>query len=293
MTTGVLAALGAALLWVTATRLFQGAGRQVPPLELNLAKGGCALLLFAATLPFTQAAHDWPGLPAVTLLGLSGVIGIGMGDTAYFRALAALGTRRTLLMELLAAPTAAGLSWVALRENLAPLAWLGLALTLAGVAAAVLGMSAREPAGRVPRAALRWGLLAAAGQGVGMVLARAALQGGGLDPALAAMLRLAAGQAWLLLAWHWLGRPSFTLLAPGGRGLWVRVAGAALLGTWLGIWLQQVSLAKLPAGVAQSLLSTAPLFAMLLAALAGRRPGPLAWAGALLAVLGVALLSTS
>ncbi|MFA7331419.1 MAG: EamA family transporter [Candidatus Delongbacteria bacterium] len=292
--TGIAAALGAALLWVLATRLFQGAGSRLPALELNLCKGACALLLFSLTLPFTLPGTPRPDGAALGLLVLSGVLGIGLGDTAYFRALGVLGTRRVLLLELLAAPTAAGLSWLALQETLRPAAWLGLGLTLVGVGLAVWGGFRPEGARRLPPAALLWGLLAALCQGGGLVLARGAFHATGMDPALAAGLRLAAGEAALLLAW------SFSSTGAGRRAwqalrtdrLWLRVAGAALLGTWLGIWLQQVSLARLPAGVAQTLLSTAPLFALLLARLSGRRTGALAWAGAALALAGIFLLSS-
>lgn len=290
---GILAALGAALLWVLATRLFQGAGSRLAPLELNLAKGACALLLFSLSLPFTLPGSRTPDATAVALLALSGALGIGLGDTAYFRALGALGTRRVLLLELLAAPTAAGLSWLVFQEGLSPAAWLGLTLTLAGVGLAVLGGFRPEGSPALPVPALGYGLLAALCQGSGLVLARGAFLGSGLDPALAAWIRLAAGELALLAA---------LLVSTGGLSwkpwrllrenrLWLRVGGAALLGTWLGIWLQQLSLSRLPAGAAQTLLSTAPLFALLLARLSGRRAGLLAWLGAALALGGIFLLS--
>lgn len=302
MSAGILAALGAALLWTLATRLFQGAGARVPPLELNLAKGLVALALFAAVLVLRPAGPP-PGATAAAWLAISGAVGIGAGDTAYFRALGALGTRRVLLLELLAAPTAVLLSWLALDEALAWRDGGGLALILGGVALAVSGLAPATPApeaqgeraqvlARSLWPALGWGLLAAFCQGTGLVLARAALRGGEVDPAVAAAWRLAAGAVCLAAVWAVSRRGRPVLLARGTGTLWARLAAAAALGTWLGIWLQQASLARLPAGVAQTLLATAPLFAMGLAALAGRRPAPRAWLGAAAAVAGVALLGS-
>jgi drug/metabolite transporter (DMT)-like permease len=296
---GVAAALGAALLWVLATRLFQGAGERLSPLRLNAAKGAFALLLFSASLPLLLPGSRPPTWTEGGWLALSGVVGIGMGDTAYFRALSGLGTRRVLLLELLAAPSSVALAWLALGESLPPRAGAGLLLTLSGVGLAVAGGFPAE--GRPAlRGAVGWGLLAAACQGAGVVMARGAFRQPGLEPALAAWIRLGAGELVLLtllalLAWkrrrsrqdHRTQRSDRPTL-----GLWLRVAGAAALGTWLGIWLQQASLTVLPAGVAQTLLATAPLFALALAALAGHRARPAAWAGAALALFGIFLLAS-
>jgi drug/metabolite transporter (DMT)-like permease len=61
----------------------------------------------------------------VGILALSGVIGIGLGDTAYFAAINRLGPRRALLLETLAPPIAALLALVFLQEALSLRAWLG------------------------------------------------------------------------------------------------------------------------------------------------------------------------
>jgi drug/metabolite transporter (DMT)-like permease len=60
-----------------------------------------------------------------------------------------------------------------------------------------------------------------------------------------------------------------------------------LLGTTLGIGLQQAALAQLPAAQAVTLLATAPAMAVLLAPLDGDRPGFSGVFAALLAALGV------
>ena len=300
MNAGVIAALAAAFLWTLSTRLFQGAGRRVPALELNLAKGLVGGMALALSLLFTLRGGGLPGGRVLALLALSGVLGIGVGDTAFFRALQVLGTRRVLLVELLAAPVAAGCAWLLLSENLRPHNWAGLALTLAGVALVILRVRSEDVSGAgdealaARRSALRgavgWALLAALGQGGGLTLSRLAMRDGTLDPALAALLRLLVGMAWVCFLWRRAGGHS-VLLAGRDRGLWGRVAAASLLGTWLGLWLQQFALTRVSAGVTQTLLSTAPLFAMGLARLAGRRQSLQAWVGALLAVAGVALLT--
>jgi drug/metabolite transporter (DMT)-like permease len=75
---------------------------------------------------------------SVAFLSLSGAIGIGFGDTAYFASLNCVGARRALLLEALAPPLTALFAGVFLGEILPPSAWLGIALTVVGVAWVVL-----------------------------------------------------------------------------------------------------------------------------------------------------------
>lgn len=113
---GELAALMAAFLWAVATVLFGRLGKALSPLILNLLKGVMAIAFIGLTL--LLRADLAPELPfgAVGWLALSGAIGIGLGDTAYFTAVNQLGARRALLLESLAPPLAALLAWVGLQE---------------------------------------------------------------------------------------------------------------------------------------------------------------------------------
>ncbi|NER83650.1 MAG: EamA family transporter, partial [Leptolyngbya sp. SIO1D8] len=68
---------------------------------------------------------------------------------------------------------------------------------------------------------------------------------------------------------------------------------AAFLGTYLGVWLQQVSFKYTPAGIAQALLATSPLFVLPIAALMGKRVTGRAVLGVLVAIAGVWLLTSN
>ena len=122
----------------------------------------------------------------------------------------------------------------------------------------------------------------------GALLSRAALLSGGLSPLQAATLRL--GAASLVMAPLLAGMPR-----PGQRPLparrrWPTLLLATLLGTSLGIALQQASLAGLPGGLAVALLSTSPVMALPLARLEGDHPGWIGWTAALAALAGVSLV---
>jgi len=289
---GELAALTAALLWALASVVYGWIGQRVPPLGLNLSKGIVAVFLLSLTLWFQG---DWtPQINRLNLelLLLSGIVGIGLGDTLYFESLQRLGVRQTLLLkEGLAPPMTAGLALLFLDELLPLNAWLGIILTLLGVAWVI---SERSPAGlenpsqRIQ--GISFGLLAAIGQAGGAVLSRAALAGTGVSPLWAALLRLSAGVGVLLL-WG-LARQQLGQWFKGfnSKRLLAALVLAAFGGTYLGIWLQQVALKYTAAGVAQTLGATSPLFVLPIAIAMGEVMSLRAVLGVVSAIGGIALL---
>ena len=114
---GEVAALGAAFIWAAASIVYTGVGRQLSPLVLNLVKGLIAIALLFLTLVFLGKLLPSVSLMPVLLLLISGVIGIGIGDTAYFAALNSLGARRALVLESLSPPLGAFLALVFCRNN--------------------------------------------------------------------------------------------------------------------------------------------------------------------------------
>lgn len=289
---GELAALTAAALWAIATVLFGRLGKSLPPLVLNLVKGGVAIAFIVLTLALRQGQPPVLPLGAVGWLVLSGIVGIGLGDTAYFSAVNDLGPRRALLLESLAPPLAALMAWITLEEVLSPLAWGGIVLTLMGVgwviAEGVPGGSG-DP-GMPPWRGVLWGGLAALGQASGSVMSRTALGGTAVDPLWSSLLRLGAGAVVLVVLVGVRGQGREPLQLVRSPRLLAVVVLTAFLGTYLAIWLQQIAFKHSPAGIAQSLLATSPLFILPIAALLGEAITPRAIVGVLVALGGIVLL---
>ena len=293
---GELAALAAAALWAAAALFYSRARERIPARELNLIKGVLAIALLSATLLITGEARAPWNARAVMLLGISGVIGIGFGDTAYFEALKALGVRRTLLIGILAPPLTAIIAWIALGETLPPGAWIGIALTVLGVAWVISEHENANDAAPVAAKALwmgiGFGVAAALAQSVGAILSRIALTQTPVSALMSALLRLAAGVL-TMLVWLALDRRPLGGWRNAGRDdgkLWGIVILAVFMGTYLGVWLQQVAIQFAQVGTAQTLLATSQLFILPLAALRGERISPRAIIGAIIALSGVALL---
>ena len=290
---GEVAALSAAFLWAIASVVYSRLGRQIPPLELNLFKGIIAIAFLVFTLLLQGQLLPEINATALTLLLLSGVLGIGLGDTAYFAAINCLGARRTLILETLAPPLTAVLALVFLQEQLTAAAWCGILLTILGVAWVVTERVTNSTfeSKHLTMQGISWGLLAAVAQATGAVLSRTALIQSSISPLWSTLVRLGAGVLVLLL-WKLLEQRQVNgWLKPlqSWRILGV-IAITAFFSTYLGIWLQQTSLKFAPAGIAQTLSSTSPLFVLPLAIWMGDVVSFRAILGVLVALGGVAVL---
>ncbi|MDX2232529.1 MAG: DMT family transporter [Leptolyngbyaceae cyanobacterium bins.349] len=289
---GELAALSASIIWAIASMVYTGVGRTLSPLMLNLIKGLMAIALLIVTLLLFGQLLPEVSSTALGLLLLSGALGIGLGDTAYFEALNCLGPRRSLVLESLAPPLAALLALLFLNEQLAAQAWVGILLTVVGVTWVVLDRTSTLPNFQ-PRAGrgVVCGVLAAIAQAGGAVLSRAALAETNISPLWSSFIRLAAGIV-ILLGWLLLQPPPSQTLKPlKSWRLLAIIAGTAFASTYLGIWLQQISLKYAPAGIAQALGATSPIFVIPLSAIVLKeRVGVAAILGAFTALAGISLL---
>jgi len=290
---GQSAALTTAFFWAVSIVVYDRVLASVPALGANMGKAVVSFVLLAATALVLRGAPAAAPPSAWVLLLLSGALGIGLGDTALFASLNRLGPRRTLPFMLLAPPLTGLIAAVFLGERLGLAAWCGIALVVLGVGWVVTERVPTMP-GRVAGlwAGVGFGLLFAASQAVGAVVSRGVLTRTGIGPLESAVPRM-AGAILVLAVWIGAMRQPVrdwarALLA---RGLWRAFLFAAFIGSYLGIWLQQVALKNTSAGIAQTLLSTSPLFILPIAWWMGERISYRAVLGVLVAVAGIALMS--
>jgi drug/metabolite transporter (DMT)-like permease len=289
---GELAAIFAALFWAISSFVFKKLGKSIRPIELNLIKGVGAILLLALMSLFLREPLTALTPFALMLLLVSGALGIGFGDTMYFEALNSIGPRRTLLISILAPPMTVVLAILFLGEKINPLGWLGVVITILGVAWVILGNPDKEEPQKLVRMGVFFAFLSALAQAVGSVMSRWALTQTPISAIQSAILRLLAGIA-ILGVWMLFSRQK-----PGGwiqeaknnAGMFGILALGILLGAFLPLWLQQISFKNTEVGIAQTLLATSPLFVLIISAL---RKEKLTWqeiCGMVLAVAGIAVL---
>jgi drug/metabolite transporter (DMT)-like permease len=285
---GELAALGAALLWALSTCLFRRFGSGVPAARLNLFKGVVAIVALFVTLLITQPplpirASDW------LLLALSGIVGLAIGDTAFFVALPRLGAQATSAIQCLAPPLTALLAFVTLGEEMSPFELLGLAVTLAAVAGVIRfgtrGRGALPDLGpRAVTTGVICAIVAAVAQAIGVVLARDAFAE--VDVVAGTVLRFVPSVIVLLaVRVLWKRGAAVTAPLPLGSSRSLGLLAAAFAGTYLGVLCFSAGTKYTKAGIVTSISHTYPVWIIPLAALIlGERSS---WPSVLFTVLAV------
>lgn len=196
-------------------------------------------------------------------LGLSGVIGLALGDAALFQAFVQLGTRITILVFSTAPVFAAILGFVLFRESLTPLQILGMLVSLGGVLWVVSDNEGQERSNSEQRTYLLgvvFAFLAALGQALGAITAKYGLVGD--FPALSAqvMRMLVATLAiWLFTLLRGHIRETYQTLQAKPKALTLLLIGS-LFGPVTGVWLSLVSIQNTQVGVASTLIAMVPIF---------------------------------
>ena len=297
---GQLAALATSLCFTAGSVFFTLASRQVGAMVLNRTRLLAALLLlvlahwaiYKVPIPLQAGRQQW------VWLGLSGTVGLALGDIFLFQGYTLIGPRLTMLMMSLSPILTTLLAWGFLGEMLNAGQILGIVVTLAGIAWVVLEknnhVSAQKVgAGKNPlyHRGLLFGLGAAACQSAGLVLAR---QGLGADfSALSGnLIRMtsAAAVIWLItllqrqvgVTWQSLQNH------PGALRF---IAAGAFIAPFLGVSLSLLAIQHAEVGVASTLMALPPVLLLPVSYFVFKeRFGWQAVAGTLLAMVGIAIL---
>ncbi|GAB4573131.1 MAG: DMT family transporter [Anaerolineae bacterium] len=296
---GHFAALGTSVAWSFTSVFFTLSGRRVGSAVVNRTRLLLAIGLVMIThrltvgtfLPVDAEPFRWGWL------GLSGLIGFVLGDAALFQAFVLIGPRLSMLLMSLVPVFSTVLAWVLLREVLAPLELLGIALTVGGVMLVVSDRQngdSRALAVDSPRQymiGLLFGLGGALGQALGLYASRMGLEGD--FPALSGnLIRLiaAASILWLFTALRGQVRPGFQRLREKPDALRY-IIGGAIFGPFIGVWLSLVAVQNAPLGIASTLMSLPPVILLPVSRiLFGDRITGRAIFGTIVAFAGTALL---
>ena len=291
---GEIAGLATSLFFSMTALIFASTGRMVGSQVTNRTRLVFALtyliilnlILFGEPLPFTAEPSRW------MWLGISGVIGLSLGDAFLFQALVSVGARLGSLLMSLAPIFGSVIAWTFFGETLSPLQITGILIALAGVGWVVLSHEEPPdtPRGHTRRGVL-FGILAALGQAVGLVLSKQGMFGE-FSPFQANAIRMLAA---VLFTWAWTlmdGKAGATITAlrekPRVIGL---IALGALVGPLLGVSSSLLAVQHAEIGVASTLMALPPVLVLPISYFVFKeKVGWQAVAGTVLAIAGVAVL---
>jgi drug/metabolite transporter (DMT)-like permease len=299
----MLAALLTTLLFSISAICGQRSAKQIGGVEANFWRICAAAVFLAIWANFFGTRMNGEALP---IFALSGLMGIGLGDTAYFQALTRLGTRRTVLvMQCFTAPIAALIEWLWLGTKLNAGEILFIAVILAGVAVAMApGEHLEIPHHRLLEG-IGFGLLAALGGALGAVLSRkgyavAFAAGEHPDPGTTGYQRVLGGAlvpAIILLAAKWRSAhahggvfesKTFQISREKWGRIWPWVVGNALAGQTLGVTAMQWALEKTPTGIVTAIIAMTPVVVLPMTRIMdNEKIGMRSLAGAVIGVAGV------
>jgi drug/metabolite transporter (DMT)-like permease len=293
---GQWAALATAICWAFSALCFDVAARRLGALVLNpnrltLAFGFLSLLAWGmrgVPLPVDATPRAW------AWLAVSGLVGFVFGDFCLFRAFLMIGPRLSMLMMSLAPPLTAIIGWLLLGETLTRRDLVGMALTVGGIAWAVMDQKPAQgesgpPARRVSVLGVFLAFCGALGQAGGLVVSKLGM--GNYNAVAATQVRVLAaiaGYAVIFLLFHWWRRMGPALR--DGRALSFAAVGA-FFGPCVGVSLSLYAVHRTVSGVAASIMALTPVLLIpLVVVLRRERVGLGGVAGAVVAVAGVAVL---
>ncbi len=266
---GEFAALLTTVFWTVTALSFETASKRIGSLHVNLLRLALAVVFLSVFsyfyrgmfFPMDADMHTW------VWLALSGVIGFIIGDYALFKAFIITGARVGMLMMTLAPVFAAFAAWIILGEVMSPLSLLAMIITLSGIAMVIFTrtrkLSLDQVPGRrslsmsYPLKGVMFGVIAAAGQGVGLVLSKYGMRD--YDSFAASHIRVISGFIgfailfFILRKWKELPKSFHDSKAMK----WLVVG--SIFGPFLGVSFSLMAVQHTDAGIAQTIMSLTPV----------------------------------
>ncbi len=287
---GILAALGSAATWAVGALLMKPFAERLPAMGLAFAKGVFGLVILGlAMLALGHQSLTWQ---TFWVLFLSGVLGIGVADTLFFKALRELSSHSVVQLMLLGQVATIGMAVGFLGEDLAGLEWAGVSMVVLGVAVVLTGPGDTNGQGASVRGVL-YGVVSVLAMAVSATMAKGVLDE--VDAVTATFIRIAGGvvSLFLLAPVFYLGRGNWLSPLLSDWRLAMRFCVIATFVTFGGFFLSLLAMKLTPLAIANTLLSTEPLFVLLIMGLFYREaPDARRLLGSLIGVVGVGLISS-
>ena len=264
---GELAALLTAVFWTITALAFEAASRKIGSMVVNILRlivGFLFLTTFVyyyrgTLLPLDATPHAW------AYLTLSGLVGFVIGDLCLFQAFVVVGARISMLLMALAPPMTALIGWMMLGEVLSWKSWIGMVLTISGIALVVLKRNTspesnggfRKVKFNYPLWGIFLGLGGAAGQATGLVLSKVGMEG--YDSFASTQIRVIAGIAGFAFLFTVMGFWKHAFRALKMRKPMLQLSLGAFFGPFLGVSFSLISIRYADTGIASTIMAIVPV----------------------------------
>jgi drug/metabolite transporter (DMT)-like permease len=259
---GIIAALISSASWALGSILFSRIGQKVSPFGMTLTKGIFGIGLLA--ILYVLKGFEPVPFNAAGMLFISGIIGISVGDTLFFASLQYLGPKVQIIFFMMGQVLTAILGILILKELPFGIQWIGIFLTLIGVAVVLWNKLFSESSNR--KTNLRGvilGILAMLCFSFAMIIAKQAMIT--ISALSAVLIRMIAGTIGIFIYGLFTKQIGSWLNPVQNRKMLIFFFLSVFVVTFGGFWLGLVALKNLNVVIASTLGATEPLFVLPLA----------------------------
>lgn len=284
--------LVSAFLWAGASLLSVIPARHLGTFAFSRWRMACVSIMLGL-MTILSGGFGSLSLSHIGMMAISGFIGIFIGDTCLYACMNRIGPRRSSLLFATHAAFSAFFSIWLFKEHLSFQGWTGATVVFAGVLVAVAFSGSQQKKLEYTHGAL-WlslllGLMAALCQSLGTIVAKPVMMGGA-DPIAASFIRMITAFSAHMGLWLFRAPFSRSILPINLRVLGI-IALNGLIAMGIGMTLFLFALRHGNVTLVAIMSSTSPVMLLpLLWFFTRQRPAAGSWAGAVLVVVGTALV---
>ena len=262
---GIISAFGASLSWTYACFIWRSKTNKFKPIDINLLKNLFAFLVF---LPALINFNFLIQYKYICILLVSGILGIGLGDTFYLKSLKIIGTRKTLSIEALSPLIAAFSGDFFIGEELTIRSWIGIILVTLSLVSIIKKQNSLIDEDFVyveQKSKLSdylYSFLSIFCAVFAAILSRLVFLEIEISPFITTEIRLIGAIIFLLFIKKFKLNFFINKLKKRER---INFIASILLGTNVGILLQQIVFKTLPISIGWTILSTSPIISLFFA----------------------------
>ncbi len=262
MLIGIFSAFGATLSWTYACSIWRTQTNIYKPIEINFLKNIIAFIIFSPVLLILNYSTNYKYF---LILICSGIIGIGLGDTFYLKSLNLIGTRKTLSIEALSPLIAAISGNLFIDENLNLNTWIGIVIVTGALVKIIkkrsylLDRDSKLVLNNNSLDKYIYSFLSVLCAVIAALLSRFVFLESDLTPIFTTEIRLFGSIIFLCLITKMKLRLFFSNFERKEKNQFIL---SALMGTNIGILLQQIVFQSLPLGIGWTLLSASPIVSL-------------------------------